>query len=446
MRLLMISNAFPDTVLGGYEHAARDISDVAFRCGWEVVVLTSNWPASSTEDMGTALRLLKWDLPGLRPSGLKAQFDEGFVEPNAGIVEEVIAKFRPDRILLMNLQGLGVASILSPVINSGVPTTAYLMDNWPRIRTFHSGLNFDWLLSPLLRHSGIQWIACSRTLAREIELFSGGAVVPNNFVPAWVEVTGVPVSQTVDPRKILFVSSLSREKGAFETLEACIKMLNRFPDMSLDIFGDGPFRNDLETRALVAPEGSINFHGWVSRDQVRQKLANYGSLVFPTWSREPFGFVILEAMAAGVPVVTTIHGGTERMPDDCYVPCTQSADSVARAVSSLIEDSALVSKVVGNALKIVRDEFEQESVIRTLLDKIRSSSERSARFGGLRQSSTLEVLGFWLENQDFRDTRSHVQFGRVLKIYYRLPFAARRFIRPIGLLALHLVRQVKPGS
>ena len=156
--------------------------------------------------------------------------------------------------------------------------------------------------------------------------------------------------------------------------------------------------------------------------------------------------MILEAMAAGVPVVTTIHGGTERMPDDCFVPCVQSADSVARAVSSLVEDKSLVSKVIGNALKIVRDDFEQESVIRTLLDKIRSSSEGNANFGGLRQSSSLEVLGLWLENQNFGDTRSHVRFGRVLRIYYRLPFAARRFIRPIGLLALRLVRRLNPRS
>jgi len=442
MRLLLISNAFPDTVLGGYGHAARDIADVARRHGHDVEVLTSNWPASCREDPASALRLLKWHLPGLRPVGLTCPFEEVILEPNAGIVEDVIARFRPDRILLMNLQGLGILSILAPVINSGIPTTAYLMDNWPRIRTFESGWNFDWLLSPLLEHSGIQWIACSRVLAQEIETLSGGAVVIDSFVPAWVKLDDGSGSRRRDPKKMVFISSLSKEKGAIETLEACLRVRDRFPEVSLDFFGDGPIRGDLEARAMEASEGSITFRGWVSREEVRRQLPSYGSLVFPTWSREPFGFVMLEAMAAGVPVVSTNHGGTERIPYDCFVSCHQTVNSVVRAVTTLIENDELACSVAGKALELVRGHFEEELVVRSLLDKIEGfCSAKGTGGAGLRQSSTLEVLGSWLEERPY-DALGSAHFTRLLKLYSRLPFSVRQVVRPLGLRVLGAARKV----
>lgn len=99
-------------------------------------------------------------------------------------------------------------------------------------------------------------------------------------------------------QRVLFVGRLAAEKniGQFLALAA-----DR-PDLVFEIVGDGPQRDLVQQKAKELP--NLVFTGWLSRDQVLQRLDNNDLLILPS-SLEAFGTVALEAMARQRLVLTT---------------------------------------------------------------------------------------------------------------------------------------------
>lgn len=99
-----------------------------------------------------------------------------------------------------------------------------------------------------------------------------------------------------------YVGRLVAEKGLDVLMEAARPL-----DVQLLIVGDGPERARLEGRAVAWPPGKAVFTGAVAHEAVPDYLAVLDALVLPSrtttaWA-EQFGHVLIEAMAAGVPVV-----------------------------------------------------------------------------------------------------------------------------------------------
>lgn len=98
----------------------------------------------------------------------------------------------------------------------------------------------------------------------------------------------------------LFVGRLVSEKGVHTLLRAWSRV---GPDRELLIVGSGP----LETLAGTAPPGT-RWPGALPRTKVRRLMADAAFLVFPSEGVEGFPMVILEAFAAGLPVITSGYG------------------------------------------------------------------------------------------------------------------------------------------
>jgi glycosyltransferase involved in cell wall biosynthesis len=83
----------------------------------------------------------------------------------------------------------------------------------------------------------------------------------------------------------------------------------RFPAARLDIVGDGPQRESIEKIARsIGIIDAVSFLGYVKNDDVPSVLSEAGVLVLPSFS-EALGQVLLEAMAAGRPVIGSNVGG-----------------------------------------------------------------------------------------------------------------------------------------
>ncbi len=100
----------------------------------------------------------------------------------------------------------------------------------------------------------------------------------------------------------LFLGRMSEEKGLRVLMDAWAGL-----DIPLVLAGTGPLAD--EVRAWAADRSDITVHGWVDRNQVHALLANARFLVFPSIWYEGMPMVILEAIAAGVPVVASDVGG-----------------------------------------------------------------------------------------------------------------------------------------
>ena len=79
------------------------------------------------------------------------------------------------------------------------------------------------------------------------------------------------------------------------------------PDIHLEIVGDGPLRDRLSRRAAEPDlQGRIHMHGELGDTGLRRVMARCAALVLPSIERsETFGLVQIEAMAAGLPVIST---------------------------------------------------------------------------------------------------------------------------------------------
>ena len=108
---------------------------------------------------------------------------------------------------------------------------------------------------------------------------------------------------------LVFMSRIVREKGVFETMAAFSSVAEKFPSLRLIFAGDGPLRKELETRAAkLGLDSRIRFVGYVRDREKAQLLLNGDLFVFPTQS-EGCPIVLLEAMAAGLPIISHRVGG-----------------------------------------------------------------------------------------------------------------------------------------
>jgi glycosyltransferase involved in cell wall biosynthesis len=111
------------------------------------------------------------------------------------------------------------------------------------------------------------------------------------------------------PRYFLFVGRLVREKGVFDLLSAYAGLDPSLRGAIALVFaGDGPERQRLQEQARLVSPGQVLFTGFVHRDQLPAYYALADMLILPSYT-EPWGLVVNEAMACGLPVVVSCAAG-----------------------------------------------------------------------------------------------------------------------------------------
>jgi glycosyltransferase involved in cell wall biosynthesis len=117
------------------------------------------------------------------------------------------------------------------------------------------------------------------------------------------------------PFKLLFIGSLIPLKGLDVLLKA-LASINSLASWSLTVVGDGPERDYLKSLAIeLGINANIRFLGSVSPDGISQLMNDHNLLVLPSY-REGRPNVVLEAMAAALPVLATDIKGTSELVRD----------------------------------------------------------------------------------------------------------------------------------
>lgn len=179
-------------------------------------------------------------------------------------------------------------------------------------------------------------------------------------------------------KRILLLSRIFKFKG-FQYFLKAIKDLNI--DYEINIVGDGPYRTELENLA-GRYHLKINFPGFLPHDTPRfKKLYETSSIfVFPSES-ESFGMVLLEAMSAGIAIITTTVGGCREVVGDAAI-LVRPRDSVAikKALLQLINNPILQRELGLKARRRVEENFNwakiaycYEGFIHSLVSKERIS-------------------------------------------------------------------------
>ena len=224
----------------------------------------------------------------------------------------------------------------------------------PIVATFHAYSDRSAILSTAA--PALRWLwrkidvrlAVSRAAAHFVASRLGSE--PVQVVPNGVEVElfgDARPAQLPEGRRILFVNRLDPRKGFGVAVRAFALVLRDVPDALLVVAGDGPDRNELEGMP-AAIRDRVTMLGDVAHEALPPYHAASDVFIAPALSRESFGIVLVEAMAAALPVVASdIPGYNEVVRHDVdglLVP-PDNPQALAEAVVRVLTDAGLAERL-----------------------------------------------------------------------------------------------------
>jgi glycosyltransferase involved in cell wall biosynthesis len=233
------------------------------------------------------------------------------------------------------------------------------------IQTTQSRPRWHWLAQRVAHHAAQRVVVPSESVARvagERSDISAAklVVIPNaldadrfsGITPQWREGTPFPVG---------FIGRLDPVKRVGDLVEAT-GILG--PAIHLHIFGEGSERPAIERLVAARKLGDrVVLHG--ATDRPEDALAQVGVLVLPS-EAEGFGLVLIEAMAAGVPVVATrVPGIVDVVGHERTGLLVEPArpGELAMAIRRIMSDAPLRSRLIAAGRQEVRRRFYRESVL-----------------------------------------------------------------------------------
>jgi glycosyltransferase involved in cell wall biosynthesis len=374
MRLLFISSRYPPDAVGGYEEACMDVAETLRAGGHEVLVFSR---ASATPSETARVERVLRPLPGQRLARLAAE------RANIRTLTRAVERFGPDAILVWQAGDFGISLINA--CEELAPTAYYLLDRWLlRTRPPGQARLTRRIARPLLAAAGLHRrpvrgtvIFCSRTL-----LEAYGAPPDANVVHLGLDLRRYPLLRPrvlardqAEPVRLLYAGRIVHEKGILTLIRALAALARRpGPRWTLALAGPPPeagFRAviDALVRELDVGE-AVRFLGQVPREGLPQLFSDADLVVNPAEWGEPFGLVHLEALASGVPLLSTLAGGTrEQVGADDHVWQFRAADpeDLARAATEAVSDPARAAHMAAAAADHVRGRFTLERQAKELL-------------------------------------------------------------------------------
>ena len=267
-------------------------------------------------------------------------------------VSEALERFRPDLVHVVNPAVLGLGGIwLAKTRN--LPLVASYHTHLPKYLEHYGMGMLEPLLWELLKaaHNQAELNLCTSTAmvdelaAKGIEhtaLWQRG-VDTELFRPELANAAmraRLHGGHSDTGNLLLYIGRLSAEKQ----IERIRPVLEALPQARLALVGDGPHRQQLER---LFEGTATTFVGYLAGDELASAYASGDAFVFPS-STETLGLVLLEAMAAGCPVVGANRGGIPDIVSDGINGCLYDPDqpaSLVTAVQRLLGDGATRAKL-----------------------------------------------------------------------------------------------------
>lgn len=252
----------------------------------------------------------------------------------------------------------------------GVPYVIHLHDG--RLAEFRLGagaLTRAWLRF-MLRHAA-RVVVLTRhwhDLVREIEPAARISIIGNP-----VPVAARPQPLRRPARTVLFIAWLQKEKGVLDLLAAMPRVLSAVPQARFVVAGRGIAGSETPAslRALAAQlgvDGALQLPGWVDARGKQELMRSADLYVLPSYI-EALPVALLEAMAAGVPVVATRVGGIPDVVEHgVHGLLVEPGDpeALARAIIALLTDDALRERLQLTAHRHVEARYSTRAVLAEL--------------------------------------------------------------------------------
>jgi glycosyltransferase involved in cell wall biosynthesis len=210
------------------------------------------------------------------------------------------------------------------------------------------------------------------TMAGMVELTG----VSHHTIPNGVDVAGIraragfaprPHHSPQRPSRLLSACRYSAEKG----LDALVRAVQQVPAElvgEVNLYGDGPDRDVLEQLVKdLDLTDRVTLHGW--RDDIPELLSQHDLFVLPSLD-EGMPYALLEAMAAGIPVLASdVPGNVEVLDGGAAGTIVPRGDvrALAAAISTCVRDPDRTARLAEAAANRVRTRYDRSEQMRRTL-------------------------------------------------------------------------------
>jgi phosphatidylinositol alpha-mannosyltransferase len=231
-------------------------------------------------------------------------------------------------------------------------------------------------------------IAVSRAALKMIGRYFADryCIIPNGIDYPHFASEVPPIPKYIDSkRNILFVGRQEKRKGLPYLLEAYARLKRERPDIRLIVVGpDGGIRPACERYVRRHQLEDVVFTGFVPYEELPRYYKTADVYCAPSTGHESFGIVLLEAMAAGTPIIASDIGGFADVLEDgvegLLVP-PRDAQALASAMDRLLSDAALREQM-GRAGTVRAEPYGWEHVSARVLEYYETVANGGASAGG----------------------------------------------------------------
>jgi colanic acid/amylovoran biosynthesis glycosyltransferase len=358
-----IRRTHPDRLLSPADRAAAKTT---------VAILPPSWPRLLRAHLGLALRAPSAYLSNLAlalrlaPPGLRGRLWQAFYFAEATMLWDECRRrgIRHIHVHLANAAA-DLALIATHIGNAVEPEQP-----WSWSFTMHGPTEFadvgHYRLAEKLRDA--RFVVCISDFARSQLMALSEPEIWDRLDVVHV---GIPVDQFTRaslpaaerPPAILYIGRLVPEKGQAVLLEATALLAGRGHPVEVTLAGEGPLRPDLERRAeRLGIAAQVRFLGAVGQDRLRELYETASIFCLPSFA-EGVPVVLMEAMAMGLPVVSTRITGIPELIEDGVgglLVAPGRPDELADRLESLLNDPALRRELGIRGREAVLREFDAE--------------------------------------------------------------------------------------
>lgn len=178
--------------------------------------------------------------------------------------------------------------------------------------------------------------------------------------------------------QLLFLGRLEQKKGIYDLLEAIALLRFRHPEIRLLCGGDGEIEQVRKCTHDLGIEEHVLLLGWIRGGEKDALLASSAAYILPSY-KEGLPMGLLEAMASGLPVVSTAVGGIPDAVDDGregFLVSPGDVRALAEAIGRILEDDELRERLGSAARAKVDATFSADCLLPQLEEIYRAFSIR----------------------------------------------------------------------
>lgn len=304
---------------------------------------------------------------------MRSKFDLVAIRMIRGYLNQIRSSFDPFGPMIVHTHGPRAGLLGRWATPQGI-YSVYTEHRWDADYHLESRIN-EWLQLALLKRlnfrtnliiavsSSVKEFLVQHNLAPESRM----KVIPNGIDLESLKVKGKRLKGKVGNHFIIGnIGNLNLQKGQTYLIEAMIEVIKRYPHAMLEIVGEGEERSNLEFKIQnLKLEKHITLLG--SKANPAEEMQKWDVFVSSSIA-ETFGIVVLEAFAAGLPVVATRVGGVPDIVRDkkngLLIP-PRSPKALADAITEILSRPALKESLIRAGKDRIRD-FDWRKIINQL--------------------------------------------------------------------------------